>query len=308
MQYLKKHWQGALPLSISLWINLILVAILWHFFGALLSGHIYAIRPDKAAFLFLVHLAFQSPITIWQTVGVWRSARKKKESSARGLSALLAQVMAIVIFVINHLNYLTVNYEDDFRMAHLFLGFAQDPYGDFNISKINGRRIILLSGGLGFGASHQLETFLNRNETIQGIVLNSPGGWVYEGRALFQAIRGAGLDTFIFDECNSSCTLAFVAGNRRYASIDARIGLHSFLPVTQSFDVNRAQNEASRLFLGQGVSPQLVGLMFEAPPNRLWYPPLNKLTEAGMIDQLIDCASPTGDVSGLCDHFSMNIH
>lgn len=209
--------------------------------------------------------------------------------------------MAAFLCVINHLNYLAVNYESELRMANLFLHFTQDPYGNFSISKINDRPIIHLSGGLGLGVSERLERFLNQHEKIQGIVLNSPGGWVYEGKALFRAIRRSGLDTYVFEECSSSCALAFVAGNSRYASIDGRIGLHSFLSVTHSFDVDREQTEAARLFLGQGVSPQLVDLIFETPSNRIWYPPLKCLTEAGLIEQLIDCASPSEDLSGLCD-------
>lgn len=236
-------------------------------------------------------------------MGVWRSAQKRADTSSRGRLARLAQGVAAFIFIINHLNYLGVNYEDELRMASLFLGLAHDPYGDFNISRLNDRSIIRLSGGLGLGVSDRLERLLNQNENIQGIVLDSPGGWVYEGRALFRAIRGAGLDTFTFDECSSSCTLAFVAGNRRYASIDARIGLHRYLAVTQSFDIDREQNETAKLFLSQGVSPQLVDVMFETPSNRLWYPPLEKLTEAGMIDQLIDCAGPTRDLSSLCETY-----
>jgi hypothetical protein len=286
--YFKKHWQGALPLAVSFWINLVLLAFLWHVIGALLSGHIVPIRPDKASFFFLAHLAFQSPITIWQTVGVWRSAKTALGSSGKRISVRLAQAIAIFIFVVNHLNYVVVDYEDNMRMAHLFVGFEKDPYGDFNITTLEGNSTIRLSGSLGLGITGKLERRLQKNENISRVVLSSPGGWVYEGKALFRVIRAASLDTVVLDECSSSCTMALVAGNMRSASVDARIGLHGFRAATRSFNTELEQNEAAELFVSQGVDSSLVDRMFETPPDRLWYPPVHRLVEAGLINRVID--------------------
>lgn len=303
MGYFKKHWQGGLPLAISFWINLVLLAFLWHVIGALLSGHIVPVRPDKASFFFLAHLALQSPITIWQTVGVWRSARRALRSSGKRISVRLAQAVAVFIFIVNHLNYAVVDYEDNVRMAHVFVGFAKDPYGDFNITVLDGNSTICLSGGLGLGITGRLERLLQQNENISRVVLSSPGGWVYEGKALFRVIRAASLDTVVLDECSSSCTMALVAGNTRFASVDARIGLHSFRAVTGSFNTELEQTEAAGLFLSQGVDSSLVDRMFETPSDRLWYPPIRRLVEDGLIDRVIDCADSRDHLPELCEFF-----
>jgi hypothetical protein len=63
---------------------------------------------------------------------------------------------------------------------------------------------------------------------VSSVHLNSPGGLISEGYAFGREIEDQGLTTVVERgaHCESACFLIFVAGTRKIASQDARIGVH----------------------------------------------------------------------------------
>jgi hypothetical protein len=59
-----------------------------------------------------------------------------------------------------------------------------------------------------------------------GVILETPGGRVWESKKLARWIRSNGLDTAVIGECASACVVAWAGGVRRYIAPDARLGLH----------------------------------------------------------------------------------
>jgi hypothetical protein len=56
--------------------------------------------------------------------------------------------------------------------------------------------------------------------------LQSPGGRIAESVSLARLIRRHSLDTYVESECDSACTVAFLSGRERIATLDARLGFH----------------------------------------------------------------------------------
>ena len=70
--------------------------------------------------------------------------------------------------------------------------------------------------------------FKKREGKVSSVHLNSPGGLVDEGYAFGREIQDQELTTIVerSAHCESACFLIFIAGARKIASAEARIGLH----------------------------------------------------------------------------------
>jgi hypothetical protein len=67
-----------------------------------------------------------------------------------------------------------------------------------------------------------------RKGVVSSVHLNSPGGLVSEGYAFGREIQDQELTTVVERGaiCESACFLIFIAGARKIASVDAKIGVH----------------------------------------------------------------------------------
>ena len=136
-----------------------------------------------------------------------------------------------------------------------------------------------------------MEAILTKNPEIRGIVLNSTGGFVSEGRGIFRLIDQYKLDIFVYEECSSACALAFIAGNKRYISKNARLGFHQYnLELQTSFqpvDVVEAQEDDLKLLRKKHISGHFLEQIFKQPSHLIWFPSVKELLDAGVINALI---------------------
>jgi hypothetical protein len=65
-----------------------------------------------------------------------------------------------------------------------------------------------------------------RNNKAVGLVINSPGGSVYEARKLGRYLRANGLRAAVDQICVSACIDVLAGGAERFATRDARLGTH----------------------------------------------------------------------------------
>jgi hypothetical protein len=93
------------------------------------------------------------------------------------------------------------------------------------------RTIVLLNGEIADGDAGRLRD-ITRGATssgrpVSGIRLNSPGGNLVEGARLAGLIQGARIATVIASgaTCAAACFIAFVAGNQKFASATATVGV-----------------------------------------------------------------------------------
>lgn len=95
--YLVRHWQGALSLELSFWLN---GFVLW-FALFLAIGLLYPRYSssfyDEMNFLRVVLQIVQYPIAIWQIVGIWRAADRYDRGGPPRLWSSLAKVMVMLI-------------------------------------------------------------------------------------------------------------------------------------------------------------------------------------------------------------------
>lgn len=119
--YFTRHWRGDLSLGISYWVN----GILAYALVALLAEFVVALRETvgiktTAAACILLY-AFALVVSVWQIVGIWRSASKHVGRGGLSAWAVLAKVMA-VIGVLKLISFTTTAAPQTLELAQVVLG------------------------------------------------------------------------------------------------------------------------------------------------------------------------------------------
>ena len=290
VNYILKHWRGEFPLAISLWINFILLmagirSAEWLFRKAKIVE-----QPQYAARLLIVYLILLIGIIMpWQIIGVWRACKHHKEQTGKKFLARTFRGFAIFVLLL-YVVAISSNlpaYIDDYR-----LGFMKDKYANYTIDLKNDGTLIYLKGNLGFGVSKEVEKLLRKHPKVRGIVLDSYGGYIYEGRQLSKLITFYGLNTYSFNVCCSACTTAFIAGNKRFLGTDAILGFHQFRSVYSNLakylNLQKEQEKDKLIFKRQGITQEFLDKMFNAHSDDLWFPSVDELLKAGIIHAVVD--------------------
>lgn len=151
------------------------------------------------------------------------------------------------------------------------------------------RTQIILKGVIANGLVLQLESQFADSNKINTIVLNSPGGNVYEARLLAEDIRRRGLDTHVSTECSASCLLAYMAGENRTLGIGAQLGFHryglDFVQVLPHVSPLREMRVDQQYYLQRGVPLDFLDRFFDLNRDAVWYPTRRELESAGITTQ-----------------------
>ena len=102
-----------------------------------------------------------------------------------------------------------------------------------------------------------------------------------EGFAIAEAIETRDLTTHATDDCESACTIAFIAGRERTLATGARLGFHSGWSPVALYDDDDADYNA--LLRRRGVARDFIRRADDVPSADMWYPTLDELKAAGVI-------------------------
>ena len=101
MNYLKKHWNGKYPLWFSFWFNGILLYILWGLFFSSLIQSLDA-RQDLLIRILMNYRLSSLFISVWQTVGIYRSASIYQKETGNLILSKMARTFSL-IFILDSL-------------------------------------------------------------------------------------------------------------------------------------------------------------------------------------------------------------
>ena len=171
------------------------------------------------------------------------------------------------------------------------LGLLYSAFTYFLGFKVNSGEYKVM--GLAPYGNPKYEKIILDNPNVDSIVLDSGGGLLYEGAELSVLILTNSLNTYTNKGCLSACTIAFISGNRRYISKGARLGFHQYgyyrkqstIEKLSSFDL---QQDDANLFRKRGVSEEFIDMMYQAPPDDMWYPSYGELFKYGLVHEYAD--------------------
>ena len=193
MNYLKKHWRGEYSLATSFWLNtfvlnlVIQVMRVWLTTTDQIEHPVIGARTALGFAIFAIGVVYP-----WQIVGLWRASTRH---IAEGKKRLWASIVQILIVLGAMGTYLRI--ESDWPVYRdLFeLSLGERLYTHNQVSLNDEGTLIHLQGELGFGISHQVQQLLDDNQGVRGIILDSSGGRIYEGRQLSRLILVNSLNT-----------------------------------------------------------------------------------------------------------------
>ncbi|RDH82474.1 MAG: hypothetical protein DIZ80_09290 [endosymbiont of Galathealinum brachiosum] len=289
MDYIKSHWRGNLSLTISFWINFILLnIILMPMDSWLLDG--FKVESPVVVARIYIFFAVVAPVVIypWQVVGLWRSADKHAKRINSVTWSGIVKVLIIISFIsiFSHTQESWPKYKE---MYHL--GFVSDDMAVYTMVVTDDGRYIHLKGLMGFGVSKDLAKVIKNNPMVEGVILDSRGGRIFEGREVSKLILLNNLNTYSITGCYSSCGTAFISGVKRYLAIGANLGFHQYKNTLKSIDTKtniiHEEKKDLELFRMQGVSEIFIERVFQTLSDDLWYPTIEEMLEAGVIDGLV---------------------
>ena len=288
--YFIKHWRGNHSLSKSFWVNNVALNVLlaifvayWTFAGP---------RTEDPVFLARVILTFSVVgyvlISPWQFVGLWRSANRYTIEKTRTFWPRVVKLL-IILGVLGSLVELTLERQSYEDLYHHSFQLTKEHNYDVTLEG----NTIFLDGDLDYGISEDVKKIILDNPNVDSIVLDSDGGLLYEGSELSVLILTNSLNTYTNKGCHSACTIAFISGNRRYISKGARLGFHQYsyyrkqstIEKLASFDL---QLDDANLFRKRGVSKEFIDMMYQAPPDDMWYPSYGELFKYGLVHEYAD--------------------
>ncbi len=285
LNYVKRHWQGNFSLSVSFWINFLLLYFILNFleryiFPPYIQGEL-AVTNAVIAFTVIVRLI----IYPWQVVGVIRACDRAANTNIDRYWIIAAQgivVMSIVGTVVSTFS----SYQSVLSYKQSFLPLkTYEVAPEYTLELVRNNSLLHIRGPIQPGITRRVSELIAQQPAVKGIILNSSGGQIYEGRGLARIIRENRLQTYALEKCISACTTAFIAGSKRWLGENARLGFHQYKKYTTYPQINIAEEQArdKTLFAAQGISPEFLRKIFDKPPEEIWWPQIDELLRAKVI-------------------------
>ncbi|WP_183096925.1 ATP-dependent Clp protease proteolytic subunit [Mesorhizobium sp. YM1C-6-2] len=154
------------------------------------------------------------------------------------------------------------------------LGFGQSRAAEISVeSEVGaGGDVLTIISVVGDITAPDLTKFNNIVRKVPdgtvAVYLNSEGGDLEAGIAIGREIFSRGLSTAATDVCASACALAWIAGRKKFASDEARIGFHVAYVGTDVRKESGLGNALVGLYLGElGLGQNVVRYVTSAPPE-----------------------------------------
>jgi hypothetical protein len=288
--FIARNWRGEYPLWVAYWIvglfSNIFAVVVAEAVGFFSSG---AYNPIGILAFLLLLWAFIAALSLWQWVGIWRSAQRQiTERATLGRRAPWAG-LAKVLVCLSILQFvgLVISRAIPQLSEAANIAFLDDPgLPAYSIRVMNNGTEAEIAGGIKFGLAREFETVLKASNRIHVVHLDSPGGRIGEAAKVNALIRQKGLDTYVESKCLSACTLVFVAGRQRILKKGARLGFHrgSFAGEDQVDDHSGGIERT--LFKTAGILSTFVDRALATKNTDMWYPTEQELKDAGVTTQI----------------------
>jgi hypothetical protein len=287
LNYIKQHWRGGNSLAQAFWVNLVILFVVLDLVEQFVFPPYFKDEIVVTVAVIVYVIVVKLIVYPWQVVGVLRACdlRIKSDSGrswATGVQiALVVSLAATLIATIETYQKLQV-FKRDLELEAMIL-----PGPEYSLDLVKQGKLIHLRGPFEIGITRRVAELIARNPEVVGIILDSEGGQIYEGRGLARLIRENKLQTYSLEKCLSSCTTAFVAGTTRTLGTNARLGFHQYKTYSLIPSINVANEQAKdmAIFVKQGVSPEFLEKIFVQPPESIWWPEIDELIAAGVVHQ-----------------------
>ena len=129
-----------------------------------------------------------------------------------------------------------------------------------------------------------------RAERAVGLVINSPGGSLYEARRLGRWLRENGLPVGVDDLCTSACVDVLAGGIERYVTANVRLGIHqSKVPAhLSSHEGGQLSVVSAALYLREmGIDDSVALAAAAVPNNKMYWISLGEALDTALVTKVV---------------------
>ncbi len=299
-KFIKQHWQGKLPLSISLWAVFVGILVLFYFFEPWFLNYFFK-DPQQLINATIVSLVLTKLIIFpWQLIGLLRASDKDFLKEGKTTRTRMIQLLMVLAIGFNLNASVDTIQKATFKkkqqeIADEYQEYKKQQIKNYQLSFRNKNTQLVIAGELDIGITKAVSDILRVNPQISSIALNSIGGHIYEGRGLSKLFTRQRLDTYVYKECSSACTTAFSGGENRYIGKQAKIGFHQYKQDLKahkkSVGYHDAQAEQERdleLFKSRDIDASFLAKIFNEASNSMWFPRHDELIKAKVINGIVE--------------------
>jgi hypothetical protein len=291
--FVTKHWRGQYPLGVAYWVIGFLSNLVSVFAIILLSQLMLTVVPFVPLAIFVFFLIIWGgliALAVWQTVGIWRAAsRRRNERRAAGkrafwaIAAKVAVCLGWVQLAALLVKAAVPQVAEATRMA--FLGDPSIP--SYTMRMLNSGAEAEIVGGVKYGMTADLAKLLDVHKDVRVLHLDSVGGRIGEGKKLNALIRERELDTYVEGKCLSACTLAFVAGRQRILRKGGSLGFHrGAFPGSQANDLGSGVERD--IYSAAGITKAFIDKALATDNSSMWRPTEAELLSAKVVTKVSD--------------------
>jgi hypothetical protein len=290
--FVARNWRGEFPLWVSYWVfglvgNLAIAAI-----PLALAGIIQSKSGFHPLYLFSLIVSIWISIvavSVWQWIGVWRSSNRYIEQRRRQFKkarwAGIAKFMTVLAVLQLGLALITAATPQIAEMSRI--AFLNDPdIPEYSLRVMRNGTEAEITGGIKFGLAADFTRILRASRQIRVVHLNSIGGRIGEGEALYHIIQDNHLITYVSQRCLSACTLAFSAGRERVLGHGAVLGFHRGSFAGEDLKDTPKLDGQRKIFTAAGFAPQFIVRALATPSADMWTPSPTELLSAGVITRV----------------------
>ena len=162
---------------------------------------------------------------------------------------------------------------------------------NFTLQYNENLNLLKLQGPFEIGVLSAVKKLLLQHPESSGIILDSEGGNVYQARGIAKVILAHSLNTYTFNICYSACTIAFVAGTKRYLGKDGKLGFHQY-NINLEFmnpviDIESEQNKDLDYYESRIPDLGFIGKIFDSGCDGIWIPTRKDLLLAGAVHEVV---------------------
>ncbi len=141
---------------------------------------------------------------------------------------------------------------------------------------------IAISGPITEGLGAAFRDALAKAPKARLVRLESGGGTLDVAIDLYAAIRSHGMETAVQGQCESACTIAYMAGQRRYYAPRARLGFHR-ASGAEFKEFPLADFIVRGLYVQSGMAEWFADRVMETPHENMWRPGEADLRRGGVV-------------------------
>jgi hypothetical protein len=290
--YFVRHWLGELSLPVSYWINNILSVLLIYALVVPLVAFVgdgRTIGSGSIAAAFSLYFIAALAISLWQLIGVWRSATNHPSRGGKAFWAGLVKLLVIVAAIRMSTDFGTFFWPIISENARI--AFGDEKFGTHSFRLLRNGTELEFSGGINVGVAKEFSQMIDAASQVKVLHLNSIGGRIAEADLVALKVRQRELTTYVSEECDSACTHIFLAGKERWISSRATVGFHRpDFPGLRSEDLLPLVEEERRQLISFGLPADFISKVLSTPSSSMWRPTASELVAAHVISGVVDNA------------------